>query len=837
MGSSVSRVCAIILLILTSALIGCGSSPTKSTTFEVPARILLSPTDIASMEIGSTTTFTGTPQTSTAKNISEPVSYVSSNPAVVTIASNGNACAGTWNSLATPQICTPGPVGTAQITATTMGVSSPPTTVYVHQRIDRIVASPLPTTPPPPPAPCVSKGLTSNYQATAFSGTTDITATVGTFTWTTLSGTVVTLNTASSSNPITGLLTGQMQATANTPGITSIFASTSGVNSLPIDFTTCPVQSITLTVGGSSINPVLVAKGSSKTVVATVLDTLGATITGSFLTWSSSDPAIAAVSNGSVTTPQAGGASIIASCTPPTCNIGFLPTLPIYPETAVDLIVTPTTTTQAVTVYVSSTGCKHAGDEIDGCVSAAIPITTAASTTSPGTTVGNPINLPAIPNSLVFDRQGTKAFLGTDLGHLGTKGLMVLTTAASSATVSQFTSVTGKVLTVSPDGNTVIVSDTLATPNQVFVFNSSNNSSVALNITGATAADFSPDSLKAYIVAGNTLYVYSALEALKAIPLSAPANDVSFHPTGAFAYIAGGNPNAAAPAVTVRKTCDNTIANDASTPPVPQIIPVSATPSFIKALPDSTQVLAVNSPNIDLIPVATTPIGCAPQSPPPPQPPTFPGLPTVSDGPAAPFPLGAGDFVPTQLIVAADESKAYVLSSSVANVMIFDIVNKVPLSVALSGGAAATRATLSPDGTLLYVAASDGAVHIVNTVTSPPEDIDQITFPQGTSSQPTGLCSGVTFPLQTVINITAVMQSVSNTTYTYTLTSGPPLQPGLNVVIAGMANAGNNGTFTISSVGSGMFTVVNPSGTPASGQNGTGTVTLTCDPDLIAVKP
>jgi hypothetical protein len=824
MGRSVSLVCAISLLILTAALAGCGSSPTKTTIFEVPARILLSPPDIQPMEIGSTMTFIGTPQTSTAKTINEPVSYESSNPTVVTIARNGSACAGTWNSLATPQICTPGPVGTAQITATTMGVSSPPTTVYVHQHIDRIVASPLPTTPPPPPVPCISMGLTSDYQANAFSGTTDITATVGTFTWQAQSGTVVTLNTATPSNPITGLLPGQVQATANTPGITSIFASASGVNSVPIDFTTCPVQSIALTVNGSSVNPIIVAKGGSQTVVATVLDTLGATITGSFLTWNSSDPAIAAVSNGSVTTSQAGGASIIASCTPPTCNVGILPSLPIYPESAVDLIVTPTTTTQAVTVYVSSTGCKHSGQEIDGCVSTTIPLTTAASTTSPGTTVGNPINLPAIPNSFVFDRQGKKAYLGTDVGDFGTKGLMVLNAAASPATVSEFISVTGKVLSVSPDGNTVIVSDTLATPNQVFIFNSSNNSSVPLNITGATAADFSPDNLKAYIVAGSTLYVYSALEALKTIPLAAPANDVSFHPTAAFAYLAGGAPSA----VTVRKTCDNTIANDASNPPVPQIIPVSATPSFIKPLPDSTQVVAVISPNIDLIPVATTPIGCAPPS-------AASGLPTVSDGPAIPFPLNQGDFVPTQLIVAADGSKAYVLSSSLPSVIIFDIGNRTSSTIALSGGAAPIQATLSPDGTLLYVAANDGAVHVVNTVTG---DINPpITFPQGTSSQPTGLCSGVTFPLQTVINITAATQSLSNTTYSYTLTSGPALAAGLNIVIAGMTNPGNNGTFTISSLGSGMFTVFNPSGITAPAQNGTGTVTLTCDPDLIAVKP
>jgi trimeric autotransporter adhesin len=727
----------LVIVTMTAALSGCGSSATKGTAFPVPASIKLSPAETASMEVGSTLTFAGAPQNSKGVAFAEPVSYQSSNPAVLTIASNGLACAGTWNSLGAPQICTPGPVGTAQVVATSMGVSSPPTTVYVHQHIDSVVVSPVPTSPPTPPPPCISKGLTANYQASAFSRGTDITATVGTFTWQTLNSAVATPNAVTLSNPVTGLLPGQMQATAVTPGMTSIFASISGVNSVPVSFTTCPVQSITLTVNGSSSNPVIVSKGGSKTITATVLDTLGATITGTFLTWSSSDPAIATVTgsssgtvvSGAVATSQAGGASIIASCTPPTCNIGILPILPIYPESVVDLIVTPTSTTQSSTVYVASTGCGT----IEGCVSATIPITTAASTTSPGTTVGAPINLPATPNSLVFDRQGKNAYLGTDRGELGTKGLMML---SAPATVSEFTSVTGKVLAVSPDGNTVIVSDTLATPNQVFIFtsNGTSHSSVALNITGATAADFSPDNLKAYIVAdapcpssiipsSSCLYIYSTLEALQNVQLIAPATDVSFLPVGAFVYLAGGS---STPAVTTWTTCTSYSLNSLPT----QTVPTPATPSFIKALPNDTQVLAVDPPGIDLISVSTTPVGCPP---------------TVSNGPATFFNLGQGNFTPTQLIVTPDGSTAYVISGSVPKVIIFNISGHTSSSIALTGGATPIRATLTPDGTLLYVAANDGQVHLLNTVASPAVDFLQISFPPGTTSQPTGLCSGVTF--------------------------------------------------------------------------------------------
>ena len=89
-----------------------------------------------------------------------------------------------------------------------------------------------------------------------------------------------------------------------------------------------------------------------------------------------------------------------------------------------------------------------------------------------------------------------------------------------------------------------------------------------------------------------------------------------------------------------------------------------------------------------------------------------------------------------------------------------------------------------------------------------------------------------------MVNITAASQNGSNTTYTYTLASGPGLQAGKGIAITGMANAGNNGNFLVAALGGGTFTVVNASGATATGQNGTGTATTSaCDPDLIAVKP
>jgi hypothetical protein len=54
-----------------------------------------------------------------------------------------------------------------------------------------------------------------------------------------------------------------------------------------------------------------------------------------------------------------------------------------------------------------------------------------------------------------------------------------------------------------------------------------------------------------------------------------------------------------------------------------------------------------------------------------------------------------------------------------------------------------------------------------------------------------------------------------------------------------MTDASDNGTFIIAvaSPGSGTFTVVNASGAAVSGQHGVGTVPITCNPDLVVVKP
>jgi len=690
----------VVILLLIAGLPGCGGGKGVAiTNYPVPASVTLTPSPYSSVEVGQYISFTTSARDSGNRAITEPISFQSSNTAVLTVAANGLACGGSWDSLSNPQICTPGPTGVAQVTAYARGVSSQATTVFVHQHIDNISVSIVPSQTNPP-GPCYSKGQVLNFQATAYNQGVDITSSVGQFTWLAVTFGVTTLKTVTVS-PTNQLVLNQVQAAATNPGTTPFFASVSGVNSSPFNFTTCAVQSISLQVTNSS------ATGES--IVPTVLDTLGTTITGVPLAWSSSQPASVSVNSAGVaSSASAGGAAaIVASCTPPTCNIGFLPSLPIYPENVINMVGAGTSggsgggkggsggsgsgsTTPTTTLYVTSTGCGTSTNCLTGVAVVNVP----------ANTLGTPGALHFAPNSLVFDALGKKAYIGTNSGLLGSAGLEVLDPSANPPSIAPYLSSPGKVLAVSPDGSKVVISDTTDTPNQVYIFDTTSNAPTTYAITGATAADFSPDSLKAYIVAGSTLYVYSKVDGLQTIPLSAAANDVSFLSEGAFAYLAGGSPSA----VTVRRTCDNGLADTVSTPVIP---------AFIKTLPDATQVLAVDPPSIDLIGVNTTPTGCTP---------------AVADSFSS-VNLGQGNFVPTQLIVSEDGKAAYILASNLNSVLIFNISGQLPASMSLAGNATPIQAALTPDGKLLYVVATDGLLHVLSTVSG--GDFQQISFPQG----------------------------------------------------------------------------------------------------------
>jgi hypothetical protein len=804
-------------------LAGCGSSnPTQVVNNPVPNSVSLAPAPDVSLEVGKIQGFIPTARNLRNQVLTERFTFESSNPAVLTIASNGTACAGTWNSLTVPQVCTPGPTGVAQVTATARGVTSPPVTVYVHQHITNIVIQKVPGQPGTLSNACLSKGAPAGpesqvYEAMAFNGGTDITSTVGLFTWQ-----AVNPNFAKLSAPPANAPLNRQIVKAGDPGSTAFFASVSGINSQPVQFTTCPVQSISLSAVGNPGKSFVVNTGTSTTLNASVTDSIGMTLTAVPLTWTSSNPISVSASGsntgtvfGSVGTASAsaiGASVVIASCTPPSCNGGLKPSLPIYPQDAVSFTVNSNNAPANPTVYATTTACSTTNPTNAACEATIVPITKSSS--SSAFSAGSPVALQSSPNSIIFDPKGTNAFLGVDSSNFGQSGVMVF----NGSSISASTAAAGKVLAVSPDGTLAVVSDTSDTPNQVFVFNNSTRTAASFLIDGVSAAAFSPDSLKAYIVAGSTLFVYSKVDAIHSIGLGATANDVAFFPQGAFAFLAGGSSSA----VTVRHTCDNSLADTVGT---------TATPSMLRALPDAATILALEPPLIEYIsaghPSNGTWEGCAPG---------------ITDSITSTFNLGQGNFTARQFLISSNGATGYIMADTpgpnpapLPSIIKFDIPTQASSLISLANGATPLSASLSPTGNLLFVGASDGDVHVIDTTDN--EDIQQVTFdfPQHT------LCFGPGSPStrvpQSQLSISAASQNGSTTTYSYTLISGVPLKVGQTIVISGMSDGANNGTFTITALGTGTFSVENASGVTDSGQNGTGIVPITCNPDLVAVKP
>lgn len=729
---------AVAVATLLASFSGCGSSVPPTPGFGVPAVVKLAPTPTTSLDLGSTVQFSAIALSGSRAPLTTTFAYRTSNPNIVSIANNGLACAGTWDNVSAPVICTAGGVGSAQITASAAGVVSSPTTVYVHQHIAQINVSAIPSAgggPPPGPNNCYTAlagstitWRTQKYEAQAMSDdasghpSIDISSSVGPFSWSASQPLVATLTPLNSF----GIPNGQVEAAAHTPGMTQITATIADTTSGPVSFLTCPVQSINLAVNATGGTTISGAKGTNSSIAATVIDIAGNQIAPA-LTWSSSNTAVATVSSsGGVTSPNAGGATITASCISPTCNINLSPPQPIYPPVPISATYTGTTSTP-FTVYAASSNASCAADV--HCVAFLVPI----GGTPPGT--GTAAQLASVPNSIRFAPGGSSAFMGSQ------KGLMTVTASASPPTVSAKPTVTGSVLAVSLDGKKVIVADTVSPVKQVFIFDIASSTStsfvISTNATSATAAAaFSPDSLKAFIVAATTdvnnvvsttLYVYSTQSAFQAVQLSsgAPAPlaplSVSFLENGMFGYIAQGNSG-----TSYLATCD-----DPGQPLASQVGNVAGAMSFLTPLPSAPQAdgtflafVGLAPPNLNFM---TAKVNGMP-------------LPTSVSGCPAPFPtgqlsvvngvssvdLGAGAFTPVAFLVSSDGQKAYVVKNT-GPVIVYDIVSGLTSSLALAGNPSPISAALAPDGQTLYVGANDGKVHIISTVSG--GDLYQVDVP------------------------------------------------------------------------------------------------------------
>ena len=146
------------------------------------------------------------------------------------------------------------------------------------------------------------------------------------------------------------------------------------------------------------------------------------------------------------------------------------------------------------------------------------------------------------------------------------------------------------------------------------------------------------------------------------------------------------------------------------------------------------------------------------------------------------------------------------------NNQVMTVITIPEASVSSVGNCASLRfrisAAASADSTRVYLASCD-AGGVAGVRTSDNSYVVTLNAPVSGYSPP-------------AVNITSATQSGSSTTYTYTMISGIPLILGMPISITGIANPGDtklnpdNGTFTVTGLGAGFFTVTNPQGVPTT---------------------
>src|SRR5712671_3891656 len=141
--SALLRWLAPLAIILTIS--GCGGGNSSSTG--VATTVTLTPATL-SLDFGQVSSISVIVTDASGNVLSTPTTtFQSSNTAIATISASGLICAGTWDSLTTPVVCTPtNTAGTANITAVAAGITSSATVVTVHPRIASLTIS-APVTP------------------------------------------------------------------------------------------------------------------------------------------------------------------------------------------------------------------------------------------------------------------------------------------------------------------------------------------------------------------------------------------------------------------------------------------------------------------------------------------------------------------------------------------------------------------------------------------------------------------------------------------------------------------------------------------------------------------
>lgn len=489
------------------------------------------------------------------------VIFASSNMTLADISPfTGAICAGTWNrntggGIPNYTVCTPTTqVGTAQLTASSEGVVSNPIPLYVHPIVTSIVLGQASTNCTTDPASncafdatqangcgapvavtgysansCLSQGQNAQLVARTYKGTNvnlasnNISCQVGPLSFSALSPSVVIIDT-------NGL------ATAAQPGSSTINANISQSSSTAGFFSTCPPKSIVLSVPPSTslpTGPVSVNQNTSQALTATVIDTKGATLTNISLQYISTNPTIIPAGGNVITPTYPGAASITAICLPPSCNPAPYNEIGLFnngtPVVSNPVQITATGSNLSSVIYIGSTNSQYL-----------LPIDFTVNTQS------TPLRLPYAPNSMVLSEDQSTIYMGTP------NEIMVVSVGSGSPSIiKQDVTLSGTVLAVSPDNNTIIVTD----PVRKLIYLYLSSGGIATEYGGvATRAQFSADSQSVFITTTDQrLLVFSNFTGWTSIPLTTPATDVAVTIPYAGAYL-GGTPidvRSACPATTI----------------------------------------------------------------------------------------------------------------------------------------------------------------------------------------------------------------------------------------------------------------------------------------------
>ncbi len=481
------------------------------------------------------------PTAKTCKGSSATVAtytYGTTNNQLVDVSPTGNICAGTWNrntggGIANYTYCNyPNPLpntgglpyGTAFITASANGVTSNPVEIYVHPQVTSVALA--------GPPQCLSQGqlysssngtpipldaqacYSGSYQNTAgsvllcapssviqqaasnpgvltcplpknvpLSQIPTCPSSIGALSFTVGNAAIATINNVNN------------EITAEQPGTTVITASVAGSGSAAGYFSTCPPQSIKVTLANGATSGTI-TQGVQQTLVTTVVDTHGNPITGLTLDYQSTNPLdIGSGSGGGITTNFPGTGTLYAVCQPTDCDPSPINQVGLN-GTGLSISSNP------VTVTVPGTASAFMWFGAPGKSQYFVPLELLTGTP------GSAVRLPYVPNSMVMDQLGTNLYFGS--AH----ELMIYSTT-NNAISKEDPTVPGVVLAVAPNDSELLINDQVR--HVFYIYGPSGTVLASFGGIGNAAA-WTPDAKTLFISDSaslgpghsDTLYVYNS---------------------------------------------------------------------------------------------------------------------------------------------------------------------------------------------------------------------------------------------------------------------------------------------------------------------------------------